>query len=375
MIMDELRYAIRRLAARRGPTLVSVLTLACAIGAAAATASLLNAIVLRPLPVADPDRLVVVGTVSTMGSRTSVSDSHVYTVYERLRQRPVFERMAAGGSGPQVVPVRDGAETIQAPAYFASHDFFDVLGVPLQLGRGFTVDEDRRGGPLVVVLSDSYWRRTFNADPNVLGRSMSIGGRAASIVGVTSREFRGLSLAGAPYVYLPLHSVGQFAGPFSNYFAEPGQGSSPQGWLTIVGRLSSDSSPALALARLSTMSETRRAPQYVLTDINTAAIPAIARGGIRQFSRLLGLTVGLLLLIGCSTVGMLLLVRTEARQPEFATCLALGASRLRLVRGVAIEGGCLRSPAPHSQFPWLSFCSRPFAASSSPVGSHWSGSI
>lgn len=339
--MDELRYAIRRLGARPVPTLVSVLTLACAIGAAAATTSLLNAVVLRPLALPGADLLQVVGTIPTTGGTSRPSDSHTYPFYRDIRERGVFTRVAAGGGGPHMVPVRVDGETRQTPAYFASHDFFDVLGVPLQMGRAFTSDEDRRGVPPVVMLSDKYWRRSFDSDPAVLGRTITIGQQPATIIGVAQRGFRGLSLAAEPAIYLPLHSVGQFASPFMNYFAEPGHVSSPQAWLTIVGRLDSESAAGQTLARLQAAAAPSGRVRFVLTDINTAAVPAAGRGGIRQFTRLLAATVGLLLLIGCATVGMLLLVRTEARQPEFATCLALGASRLRLARGVALEGALL----------------------------------
>jgi putative ABC transport system permease protein len=340
--MDELRFAARRLATRPGPTVVSILTLACAIGAAAATVSLLMAVVLRPLPVSDPARLVVVGHVSPMGSGTRVSDSHSYPGYERIRERGVFGRIAAGGALPPMLPVASGGSGAQTPVYFASHGFFDVLGVPLEIGRAFSTDDDRRGAPLVAVLSEQYWRRTFNSDPDVLGRTITIQGQPATIVGVARRGFRGLSLARAPDVYLPLHSVGELGFPFVNYFADKAHSSSSTSWITVIGRIPANSSPAQALARLSTPDERRPgARPFVLTDINTTALPASGRGGIRQFTRLLGATVSLLLLIGCSTVGMLLLVRTEARQPEFATCLALGASRLRLARGVALEGALL----------------------------------
>jgi len=228
--------------------------------------------------------------------------------------------------------------------YFASANFFDVLGVRVPIGRGFARDEDRRGAPLVAVLSDRYWRRLFGADSRVVGRTIRVGKTPATIVGVAAPGFRGLELSDAPSIYLPLNTIADVGSPLMNYFGEPSHQSSPYDWLSIVCRMWSDSTwerSAMRVASLSPPPDVHYPSQYGLIRMNTAAIPLRARAGVAQFSRLLGATVGLLLLIGCATVGMLLLVRTEARREEFAVCLALGASRLQLARGVAIEGALL----------------------------------
>ena len=341
--MDEVRLACRRLTQQPGAAIASIVTLACAIGAAAATSSLLSSVLLRPLPVADPDRLVLVGERIVSGRNAGgLQDHHAYPVYPHVRDSGIFEAVAAGGSWRLLVST--GARPELTRVSFVSANFFDVLGVRMPIGRTFRSDEDRRGAPLVAVLSDRYRRRTFGDDAGVMGRVITLAGKPATVVGVTPRGFRGLDLADAPEVYLPFGTVADVGSPLTNFFGEANHPSSPTAWVTVIGRIGAGSNVVRAAAQLSILRPPpgqRRTPQYGLTGVNTAAVPAAARAGMVQFTRLLGITVGLLLSIGCATVGMLLLVRTEARREELAMCLALGASRARLARGVAIEGAMM----------------------------------
>jgi predicted permease len=341
--MDEVRLAFRRLLKGPGAALASIVTLASSIGAAAATASLLSSVLLRPLPVDDPDRLVVVGERIVSGRDAGgLRSHHIYPLYAHIRESGIFEGVAAGGSQTLLVSV--GALPEHARVYFASASFFDVLGVRIPLGRGFKSDDDRRGARLAAVLSNRYWRRAFGADAGAIGRVMTVAGKPVTIVGIAPRGFRGLDLADPPEVYLPLNTIADVSDASANFFAEANHPSSPTAWVAVIGRVAADSTVARAAARVATLSTLpggRGTRLYGLTDVNTAAVPRAARSGVSQFTRLLGTTVGLLLLIGCATVGTLLLVRTEARREEFAMCLALGASRTRLARGVAIEGAML----------------------------------
>jgi len=345
----DVQLALRRLSKRPAITLVSVLALASGIGAAAATWSLLSAVLLRPLPVGDAEQLFVVGTRSVRPDGTvHVSDAHIYTMYPRVRETGVFDALAAGGIWDVLLDVGD--RPVPGAAYFASHDFFDTLRVRPAIGREFTPDDDREGAPPVAMLSHSYWRRIFGADPNAIGREIRVGGNPVTIVGVAPRGFRGLSLSDAPDVYLPLHTVGDImrgTAPSTNFFALPlnteGTVSSPTAWIRLIGRMPPGLTADQARNRLDALwsEAVENGQTYRLTNLNTAAIPEGVRDGMGQFTRLLGLTVGLLLLIGCLAVGMLLLMRTEARRDELAMCLALGASRGRLARSVAVEGGLL----------------------------------
>jgi putative ABC transport system permease protein len=342
MTMDDLKFAWRRILQRPAASLASVVTLACSIAAAAATWSLLSAVLIDPLPISFPDRVFVVGRTRDVAGMPPVSESHVYPVLQQVRDSGAFPHVVAGGEGAGRLLVETNGRPVRTDVYFCTYDWFDLLGVRIALGRGFTEGDDRRGATPVAILSDAYWRRTFDADARVLGRVLTIGGVKATVVGIAPPGFRGLSLAGAPEIYLPFHTVGDISSPSMNFFADGTRTASPTAWVTILGRVTADAGAPQAAERLAVLDRpgiAGRAPLgHVLVPVTTAALPAAARVRIEQFSQLLGLTVGLLLLIGCTTVGMLLLVRTEGRREELAMCLALGASRARLASGIVLEG-------------------------------------
>jgi putative ABC transport system permease protein len=346
--MNEIRLAARRLTYRRGAMLVSILTLATAIGAAAATWSVLSAVLLSPLPVREPERLAMVGGVYGAGSGRTLQGGVTYPYYTHVAASGIFEAITAVWLSPMPLPVRSQKAPASTPVMFVSRTFFDVLGVAVPIGRGFTAADDQRGAPVVAVLSERYWRAAFDADPEVIGRSLIVGGGTATIVGVAARGFRGLNLSQAPAMFLPLETIADVGPPTINYFADPRHNTSPTVGVGIVGRLREGQTLEEARARLRTLVAPpglRGSVPWHVVDIETAAIPAVAREGTFRFARLLATTVALLVLIGCSTVGLLLLVRTEARREEFATCLALGATRARLARGIFLEGAILTTAA------------------------------
>ena len=333
MNLEESRLAARRLLKRPFASLGSIVTLACGIGASAATYSLISSVLLRPLPVADADRLVEVDALymSRRGPATQIATNHAPPLFIGLRNSGAFVQLAAGAQEPRLVI--ESGQAQRRNIYFASRNFFETLGVPMAAGPGFAAAPDRRDAPLTVVLSYRYWQRVFHGDPAVIGRSITIANAPATIVGAASERFRGLSLATAPDLYLPLEDV--YAPGSSNEIAF----SAP---VSLFGRLKPDATPEGTLAHLNSLpASVRGEDTLVLTPLNTAALPERARAGMAQFARLLSVTVGLLLLIAGLTVGMLLLIRTEARQHEFAMCLALGASRRRVALGVAMEGALL----------------------------------
>lgn len=343
--MDELRLALRRLLKRPASTLASIVTLAAAIGAAAVTWSALSAVLINPLPIANPDQLLVVGHEVQRRSGPGVVTTHLYPKYHQVRDSGAFEQITAQWGSTYLLLVSAGGASARLDVGFAMHNFFEVAGVGAALGREFSPEDDRRGATPVAVLTDRYWRTTFNADPDVIGRTIDVAGKKVAIVGVLQKRFRGLNLAGKVDFYLPFHTIADVADPESNLFAEPNQKSSPTAGTMILGRLRSGGSRTEAVTRIAALNPPpppgRVAPPVVLLPVNEAAIPAAARPGMVRFSRLLAATVGLLLFIGCTTVGMLLLIRTEARREEFAMCMALGASRVRLARGIAFEGALL----------------------------------
>ena len=356
--MDELRLALRRLLKRPASTLASIVTLACAIGAAAVTWSALSAVLINPLPIKDPGSLYIVATQYPGRMTPLVSTGVNYPKFQQIRDSGIFsETVAQWGSHLLLVSVGD--LPTRTDVGFVTHDFFDVVGVPAVLGREFIADDDRRGAAPAAVITDRYWRRTFNADPSVVGRTITISGKPVPIVGVLPRGFRGMTLTEKPDLYLAFHTLSEMGSPFTNYFAEAGHPSSPTSGTGVIGRLSPGTSPVDAAARIRAMdppARSGRAATTLLIPANVAAIPAAVRPGMDRFSRLLAATVGLLLFIGCTTVGMLLLIRTEARREEFAMCMALGASRGRLARGIALEGALLAAAGSLLALPvawWL----------------------
>jgi len=196
MAMDDLRYAVRRLRKQTLATLVSVATLACAIGAAASAWSLVSTVLLRPLPVDEPDRLVAIDLAYDTSRGTRTSRAHLYPLHGAVRDAGLMD-VAAWGSATASTPllVESDGQLRDVRAAFVSHAFFPLLGVRVSLGRSFTPEEDRRGAPPAMVLSDRFWRRAFAADPDVIGRVIRIRDREARIVGVVPRDFRGLAFS------------------------------------------------------------------------------------------------------------------------------------------------------------------------------------
>jgi predicted permease len=353
---EDVRHAVRRLMHRPAASLVSTLALASGIAATAVAWSLLSSVLLRPLNVADPDRLMVLNASYTTrgGGPGRTSYTFLYPAVDAVRQSGAFGEVAAGG--PWSVTIDELGVRQMREAYFATHDLFETLGVRLERGRLFDADDDRRGAAPVAIVSHRYWNRVLGAGAD-LGRTLEVNGVAASVIGVVSPDFRGLSLAAEPDLYLPLHVVGDVANKTTNFFADESRRESPTSWITIVGRLASGKSIQEVSARLNALpNDMRRGATLGLTDVNTAAVPEAARAGMRGFGRLLATTVALLLLISALTVGLLLLIRTEARRDEFAMCLALGASRLRLASGIALEGAVLAAAGATLAVPlawWL----------------------
>jgi predicted permease len=335
MAMDDVRYAVRRLRKQPLASAVSVTTLACAIGAAAATWSLVSAVLLHPLQVKAPARLMQISHRENTPHGSRTDNGYTYPAYVALRDAAPM-RVAASGSIGSWTPlmIQGAGEAHAGSVIFASHDFLDLLGVRTSLGRFFTDREDQRGAPLVTVLSDRFWRRELNADPGVIGRVIRVRDRTVEVVGVVPRAFHGLEVGRAPDVFLPLHAMDQVESYPDLYGEHP-----VVSWVEPVGRLPDGVTVAQMEARLNSLRlDPTGKRTFVLTDVETAAISATSHADVLQFSRLLGSTVALLLGIGSVTVGMLLALRTDARRGELAMCLALGASRARLAAGVAVEG-------------------------------------
>jgi len=324
--------------------MASIAALACAIGASLATWSLLSAVLLKPLAVDAPERLFQIDEPPPPNVMDQWLPGHTYPDFEAFRDSDTFDGIAAGGQQSLLV-VEQGVVPQARQVYFATHDFFATLGIPATRGRLFTADDDRAGATAVAVLSDHYWRSVFSADPNVVGRTVTVSGTTATIIGVLPRGFRGLHLSEAPDLYMPLQKTADIDHWMFNRFGPLGP---RMAWLRVVGRLRPGETMAAATAQLNALGcqcprELSRAGTIpvTLTNVNVAAVPELVRARMGQFATLLSIAVGLLLLVGCLTVGMLLLLRTEDRRDELAVRLALGATRSGLAASIAAEAAVL----------------------------------
>src|SRR5580704_18901439 len=349
-LFNDLRYAIRQLRKTPGFTLVCILTLALGIGANTAVFSVMNAVLLRSLPVADPARVVYLRT-SNPPRGTGTIDSNetfTYAVYDVLRQEgkslsPVMAYVPLSGSK---VGVRYGAQPEDAEGDMVSGTFFSGLGVSLPLGRGFT-DEDERRHAAVAVLSHNYWTRRFARDPGVLGQTLYVNGVGMTIVGVAADGFEGTEGRTSTDFWIPLQSRAEL-NAWGNPLEDGKTYIANQTWwcLRLIGRLAPGKSRAQVVAQLQPVFQ-RAAYAGLGTPMAGEKPPVLSLADAKNFPgyseeygnplRMLMAMVGLVLLIALTNVVMLLVARNGARQREFSVRQALGAGRGELLRQLLAE--------------------------------------
>jgi predicted permease len=319
----DLRFATRTLLKDAGFTSVVIVTLALGIGATTAVFSVIEGVLLRPLPFPEAERLAVVwqNDRATGTVRENASTSDYYDYLERSR---TFADLAMYGLRAAVLG-RDGALPLQLNAALVSRNLPHVLGVEMQLGRAFTPDEDVPDGPDVAVLTDRVWRDVFAADPGVVGRVLAIDDRPHEVVGVLPARIDFPS--GETDIWLPIKQ-------------SPAIATRPTHWVTVVGRVADASSIAAAQAEMSAIMSDLEV-EFANDNQNRGAfvepLGDVGRGDLRATLWLLFGAVLAVLAIACVNVANLLLARGAGRMRELAVLEAVGAGAGQITRRFFVE--------------------------------------
>ena len=361
---QDARFAVRQLRKAPGFTIPVVLSLALGIGANTAIFTLIDAVLLKSLPLADPAGLVLLGDARSSGVGSGVVGSfpvYSHDLYEHLQETDVFDRLCAVQSSSQArVSVRHAGSSVPQPAAskLVSGNYFEVLGVKAAMGRTIAPSDDSPAAPPVAVVSFRYWQERLNGDPSAIGSAVDLNGVSVAIIGVAPPEFYGETLrSDPPSFWLPI-SADRHLDPQRSVIDAP-----DQHWLYLMGRLKPNVSVAQGQSRLtaalqswlfaregSTISDRRRqgiASSHVELTPGGSGVRHMQRSYAQTLRLLLGISAAVLL-ITCANIANLLLARSAARRAESSLRLALGASRGRLLRQsltesltLALAGGAL----------------------------------
>jgi predicted permease len=329
LLVQDLRYTLRTLKRDSGFAMFAIAIAGLGIGASSTVFSVVNTLLLRPLPFASPERLVWISNHDTSGlSGQTTQVGHMLDLRERTQSfSEVAGYFAFYGVGDQLLSGNGEPERLSGVP--VSDNFFDILGVRPQFGRTFTVEETKWEGPKAVLLSHSLWTRRFNSDPTIVGSALTLNDDSHTVVGVlpASFDFASVFAPGSRFdLYLPFP-----LSPETNRWGNT---------MAMIGRLRPGVSAAVAQAetRIVAGQITREHPERNSFEGYVKPLADQVNGRMRLALWVLAGAVGVVMLIVCANLSNLLLARTAARQKEIAIRAALGAGRRRLIAQMLTEG-------------------------------------
>jgi predicted permease len=324
----DLRYALRQLRKTPGLALLAILTLALGVGANTAIFTVIESVLLRPLPYSNSDRLLYIGPA---GGKPGFASTSWLNYRDIHAQSKLLKDVAGYSEDVSVLESQDSSQSVSAPR--VTTNLFSMLGVQPLLGRTFTDAEGQAGGPATVLLSEGLWRQSFHADPGIVGKVVKIGGEAHTVVGVMAAAFRFPEEVGPDLqkgVWLPLQPTGEMLKDRGYHF------------FNVVGELNPGVSIPQAQHELDAIAaHIPRTKDESSTTFHAAPYQEVLTGPVRPVLYALFGALALVLLIACANVSNLLIARCLGRQQEFAVRAALGAGRLRLMRQMLSEGMAL----------------------------------
>jgi putative ABC transport system permease protein len=323
-LLRDIRYGVRGLLKRPGFTAIALIALALGIGANTAIFSLVNAVLLRPLPFAEPDKLVwVFGNIRNGANRASVSP---LDFLDYRKQNTAFEEFAASIGVPISLNLTGNGEPERLTGAAVTGNYFQALGVKAALGRTFLLENEKPGSDQVAVLSYGLWQKRFGGDPDILNKTVTLDGKTCQVLGVMAQDF---SFPQSAELWVPL-----------NFDISPGMKQRKAHFLRPIGKLKPG--VTLAQAQADTDAVARRLEeQYPETNtgwnLRLVSLREQLVGKSRPTLFILFGAVGFVLLIACANVANLLLIRAAGRQKEIALRTALGAGRFRIARQMITE--------------------------------------